>query len=67
MGCCSSKTIKKQNSLTMLYNKNTTINPLYSCEEEKEQKPKLNRKSKEDYRIAAKEMLEDLDHYLEHL
>ena len=69
MGCCTSKPIKKQIT-TILYDKNTIINPLYFDNEEEEKltqqpvKPNLHRKTKDEYMNEAKDLLKDLDHFL---
>lgn len=73
MGCCFckatnvSKTInvsKCKNSV-LKNDSNTIFNPLYI--EEPMQKPKLNRKSKEEYCNEATTFLQDLDAYLKEI
>ena len=56
------KTYGKYNT----YGKDTFMNPIYIEEEEPPPlRPKLNRKSKEEYCNEAKDCLKDLDYFLD--
>jgi len=70
MGCCCCKYTEKARAKATAtateinIDDRKTINPLFNEEEESIVKPKLNRKSRQEYCDEATHDLQELDHYL---